>query len=361
MALFAYMKEKATFPYLDKLYERAYEMGLEANDKYVIFSDLHMGDGGATDDFSSNADMFLQVLKQYYLPQGYQLILNGDVEELQRFHPQKIRYKWRRVYDVFDEFHEKRQFYKTVGNHDMNLLLQAAEDRPYTLYEAIRLRHGEDSLFIFHGHQASKHYIKNNELIGFTLKYVANPLRIKNYSVSHSSKKQYLIEKRIYNYSRRRGLASIIGHTHRPLFETPLTRTERIKYEIEQLCRAYMIGKPEHKVEIEAEIDAHKKELKKIRKRRTEELSSSVYNQEDVFHVPCLFNSGCVIGKRGITAIEISEGRIRLVHWYGDSLDPQYLHVHAGKPESLGESGYYRSCLNEEPLDYIFTRIRLLR
>lgn len=34
------------------------------------------------------------------------------------------------------------------------------------------------------------------------------------------------------------------------------------------------------------------------------------------FNIPCLFNSGCVIGKRGVTAPEIEEVNIRLVHWF---------------------------------------------
>lgn len=211
---------KALYRKLDKLYDESPSFDVKSKKRWVIFSDLHMGDGGSTDDFKQNANLFSTALKEYYLEKDHALILNGDIEELQRFQLKKIVNKWKEIYDLFDRFNAKKSLFKTIGNHDLELQLMKELPFDYKHYESLRLKFGKHSLFIFHGHQASKKYQEHNELIGFTLKYFANPLGIKSYSVSHSSQKQYKIEKRVYGFSSFNKVVSIIGHTHRPLFES---------------------------------------------------------------------------------------------------------------------------------------------
>jgi hypothetical protein len=46
-----------------------------------------------------------------------------------------------------------------------------------------------DSIFIFHGHQASLFYENYNYIANFVLRYLANPLRIKNHSPAYDSKR----------------------------------------------------------------------------------------------------------------------------------------------------------------------------
>lgn len=86
--------------------------------------------------------------------------------------------------------------------------------------------------------------------------------------------------------------------------------------------------------------------------------------RKNVYHtaitVPCLFNSGCVIGKRGITALEIENNRIRLVHWFDQNTSKRYLNNHGYEPEILKDTDYFRMIINEENLSYIFARIHLL-
>ncbi len=230
------VNNKVVYQNLDKLFAEAPTYDLTDSDRWVIFSDLHMGDGGSTDDFKDNADLFIKALRDHYLKKNFSLILNGDVEELQRFSLNKIIKRWPQVYEVFTEFHEKFQLLKTIGNHDIELPSISDNPHPYELLEAFKFHYKEDDLFIFHGHQASKKFQSHNHIIGLTLRYLANPLGIKNYSVAHDSKKQYNIEKRTYSYSAYSKIASIIGHTHRPLFES-MHKVERLKYKIEQMCR----------------------------------------------------------------------------------------------------------------------------
>ncbi len=78
------LNEKVNYQ-LKKLYDNSKKISISENDRFVIFSDLHMGNGGANDDFLKNAYLFDYVLNNYYLPRNYKLILNGDIEELYKF------------------------------------------------------------------------------------------------------------------------------------------------------------------------------------------------------------------------------------------------------------------------------------
>ncbi len=133
------MKVKGKFIYeqLDKLFEEARTIRVSNSDKIVIFSDLHMGDGSSNDDFKTNADMFSFVLENYYLKNNYQLILNGDVEELQRFSMKKIYKAWDKVVDLFSEFGDN--LYKTIGNHDLKLSVLKSDQLKHPVDESLKL------------------------------------------------------------------------------------------------------------------------------------------------------------------------------------------------------------------------------
>ncbi len=347
---------KIVYKNLDKIFEESPREEL-GDSKWVIFSDLHMGDGGSADDFKTNAALFTSSLEKHYFQKNFKLFLNGDVEELQRYEYKKIIKQWKHVFELFAHFAKEDRLIKTIGNHDLELA--TLDSLPYDLeiHDAYRLGYQDNDVFLFHGHQASKKYQQHNELVGFTLKYFANPLGIKNYSVSHSSVKQFKIEKKLYHYSSKRKLVSVIGHTHRPLFES-LDKIDRLKYKIDQLCREY-IERPNRKNTIKESIVAYKKELEKYHK-GNEAIKVLNHIYHDIFHVPCLFNSGTVIGKRGMTCLEIENGYIRLVHWFDKKISKKYLKQTGYEPEQLGNSDFYRMVINEESLDYIFTRIKFL-
>lgn len=353
------MESQKTFKALEQIYQASPEIFLQKKDKYVIFSDLHMGNGRGNDDFKPNSQLFEYVLKNYYLEKDYNLILNGDVEELQRFDLAHIYQQWKGIYQLFDEFKRANRFYKIVGNHEIGLLSHEYEEGPYPLHQGLILNYKKHKIFIFHGHQASQKYNLQNALIGYTLRYIANPLGIKNYSVSHSSRKKYKIEKNVYDFSTRKKVVSIIGHTHRPLFES-LPKFDRIKYKIEELCREYSARELNEDGRIKKVIGLLKNELTKIYDNENREYLFDPYLYNSVIHVPCLFNSGTVIGKRGITCLEISNGKIRLVHWFDKKISKKYLNHTGYEPQPMDHTDYFRMMINKEKLNYIFARIDLL-
>ncbi len=141
-----------------------------------------------------------------------------------------------------------------------------------------------------------------------------------------------------------------------------MSRIERLKYEIENLCRVYVESSEKIRQKISEEIETKKSKLTKYTAKELldeRKKDAAIYN-EAALQVPCLFNSGCVIGKRGITAIEILEGKISLVHWFDDKMERKYIHLNGSKPKQIGKEKLYKMRLNSESLSYIFGRISLL-
>ncbi|HUZ18110.1 MAG TPA: metallophosphoesterase [Spirochaetia bacterium] len=343
---------------LECLYARTPAHPLSERDRYIIFSDLHLGNGGRNDDFKSNSQLFLTLLDRYYWPRGDTLILNGDIEELERFNVEPIVQRWTPLYSILERFANAGRLYKIFGNHDYELSVRPTMIHPFRAMEAMRLSHPDGDMFIFHGHQTGRRREQPNLWVRYILRYLANPLGINNTSASHDSRKRYLTEQRISDFSRKRKLISIIGHTHRPLFES-LSKVDVLKYTIENLVRDYVSAEERTRREIEAAIRDYRQELDAVtRKDLRRGLRETLYASNVV--IPVLFNSGCVIGKRGVTGIELSGSTIALVHWFDTKVSRKYLNYHGRPAEELAGTDYYRKVLNEDYLSYVFSRIKLL-
>jgi UDP-2,3-diacylglucosamine pyrophosphatase LpxH len=329
---------------------------LDDSGRIVVFSDLHLGNGGPTDDFADNARLFEQVVRDHYLSEGYTLILNGDIEELQRFRLKDILSKWSRVYALFDAFKQDGRLYRLVGNHDMALLDRS--DHGFEVHHALRFAYRGQTIFVFHGHQTSIRFERFNGLVGLGLRWFADPLRVTNYSVAHDSQKRFRAEQRVYEFASANALMAIIGHTHRPLFES-MSKVDTIRFEIERLCRKYPRSSPKKQRSIEQKVRSHREELARIRAEDDARASvSSLYNASLL--IPCVFNSGTVIGKRGMTCIELCDGAITLAHWFDEKRSRKYLEYADYATSALRGTDYHRVEIKSDALDYIFARIRLL-
>ncbi|MCP4151294.1 MAG: metallophosphoesterase [bacterium] len=350
------MSRKKIFQRLCRLYESTSCLDISDKDSLVIFSDLHIGDGGSLDDFAGNAGCFSFLLNNYYEPKNFSLILNGDIEELHRFQLNQVLDQWKEIYDSFDSFKKKNRFFKLFGNHDFQLTMIKKQPLDMVLKESLRLRYGDNEIFVFHGHQGGRFNIYFNLFAGYVLRFLATPLRIKNYAVAYSSKKKYALEQRIYGFAADKKVLAIIGHTHRPLFES-LSKIDSLKFNLEALCRLYPTSDEAGKESLVKQIKELKKELERLKEKKDRD-KGSLYASEPL--VPCIFNSGCGIGESGITSIEISNGMIRLVYWFDRKRTQKYFDYSDFEPEQLKNSDYFRVVLKEEPLDYIFTRVKLL-
>ena len=325
------------------------------NKKIVIFSDLHMGNGGSRDDFRKNGLWFYEPLSQYYLPREYHLILNGDIEELQKFRWNQIWKFWKPLYNLFDQFDNENRLFKTIGNHDI-LLGRHNIDYPYKVYESLEIQKGGDAMLVYHGHQFSRLLQKFETLCKFSLQFIAYPLGIMNYSKSPDSRKKMKTEIRAYEASRQLGIISIIGHTHRPLFET-LSKRDSLKYRIDNLIRRYRKAGSLEQDRIVCEIRQYQNELTGI-KNSGEFHISELYSSDSL--LPCLFNSGCAIGKRGITALEIDRDEIQLVYWYNSQNNSLSKSPIGYEYYEISGTSLRKVILNREKLTYIMDKIRLI-
>ncbi|MDR0878514.1 MAG: metallophosphoesterase [Treponema sp.] len=323
--------------------------------KVLIISDFHMG-AGRRDDLTQNGELLINLLRYYYYEQGWILVLNGDIEELQRYSLDSVRENWPRMYHVFDLFAADCRLFKIIGNHDEVLLFR--KYYPYTLYNAVRIETGFNPIFVYHGHQSSQMYVKYKNVVGASIRYFLKPFGIRNISSARSPYRRFYVEKQAYEFSRENGCISIIGHTHRPLFES-LGRFDYIKFEIERLCRDYPSSSGTDRERIAGEVAALRVDLGKLkRKERRDVLRQSLYGDE--LPVPCLFNSGSAIGKKGINAIELDRENIALVYWFSDGEGKRFISRGSYAKEKLGNTKYRRAVLNKDRLDYIQARIELL-
>lgn len=348
-------------PHLERLLSKAKTVRLDSSSKVLILSDLHMGNGGRRDEFRRNAVLVQSMLRDYYLPGRYSLALNGDVEELFKFSVESITERWAEMYELFLQFEKNGFLWKTYGNHDTDLDGERSYRLAPHMQEAVRFVYGDEVLLLFHGHQASillwETYPVVSRAIVLFLRYVAKPIGIRNFSTAYNSRRRFAIEKSIYDFSNQSKIVSIIGHTHRPLFES-LSKVDHLNYRIEELCRFYSSAPSgerqaikEQITELKAELDSCFSQGKKIG------LRSGRYNN---IVIPSVFNSGCAIGKRGVTALEIDGDRIRLVYWFKGKPGRRYVSDRNHEPEQLGQTGFYRIVLNEDHLDYVFSRLHLL-
>jgi Calcineurin-like phosphoesterase. len=332
------------------------EIELGSSDRIVIMSDFHMGDGSSRDDLKRNGELLLTALERHYLARGSVLVLNGDIEDVQKFPLPKIRSAWRPMYSILDRFSREGRLYKILGNHD-DALLESSR-YPYPLHQGVKLRWEGRELDVFHGHQASGLYLKHNDMSGAVIRYVFHTLHIHNVSASGDSRRKYRVEKKIYAFSREAGLVSVIGHTHRPLFES-LSKYDRLRFEIERLCSEYGEAGEDRKAEIAEIVGLYKEEILAMNRRDRRRGRVPGLYERDIL-LPCLFNSGSAIGKRGVTAIEIEEGRIALAYWFEEGTERRYLSRASAPAKKLEDSPYYRASIASESLAGVFARMDLL-
>lgn len=344
---------------LNNLYTDSPVKKLTPADRVVIFSDIHVGDGGRNDDFRHNEAFFMHLVEKYYKKNNFHLILNGDVEDLYKF-PQKVIHKqYEGFYKMLEWFRDNSGLTKLVGNHDYSLSGGGWHNKTdIPVQEVVKLRWKGDDILIFHGHQAGGFSNFLNFISTFVMRFFANPLGIGNYSVAHDSGRKYRVERRVYNFARERKILAVIGHTHRALFES-MSRVDSLKYRIEKYCRIYPRVGAERKEKLGKKIKRYKDELQGLIKRQGNKRGNKTLYSSDPT-APCMFNSGSCIGRNGVTSIEIDRGVIQLVYWFDKNRSEKYFDFNGYKPEQLEDSDTYRVTLNKETLDYVFTKVKLL-
>jgi hypothetical protein len=80
----------------------------------------------------------------------------------------------------------------------------------------------------------------------------------------------------------------------------------------------------------------------------------------DDLPVPCLFNSGSAIGRRGINAIELDNEKIALAYWFVQGQGKKFVSRGRYPVYILPGTMNCRTVLNQDKFSYIKARIELL-
>lgn len=230
---------------LSQVYSNALRIPFDDYSRFIIMSDCHRGDGGFSDNFSNNQNIFFAAL-QYYYERDFTYIELGDGDEL--WESRNIDIIINTHSDSFwlmSQFYREGRFHMLYGNHDI-----VKKDPKYSktkcksfycdstnsyipLFQGINIPEGlildykqsSYEIFLTHGHQAD---ILNDtfwRLSRFLVRYLWRPLELIGIrdptSASKNSERKNKVEKRLSDWSIINNQMIITGHTHRPLFPKP--------------------------------------------------------------------------------------------------------------------------------------------
>jgi len=337
-------------------------------DRYVIFSDLHLG----TPQFEANRRLYLQALDDYF-QRDFTLLLLGDIEELHRYSMDRLLKEYRDdVYARERNFLTQGRLRRIFGNHDIDWHYPEEVRRRLhpvlpgiTVAEGLKLRWEERLIFLLHGHQGGLMSDTLGRVGRIFLRFVAQPLglyALVSPALNHRRRRK--AEQRYYDWAKRQGLLLVTGHTHRPMFES-LTKVDQIRMRIEALVREYVaVSDSRLRRTIATEIVCARDRFRRCLSTPDSEEDCARLGQTELL-IPCYFNSGSGLHRDGLTALELAEGEIRLILFY-DARRPGNEEKHRRAPtvplpaETGGASTGRRQILQSESLEYVFTRIHLL-
>lgn len=258
-------------------YKNAEIRSFDETSKYIFFSDSHRGDDSASDEFTRNETVFLHAL-EYYYHHGYVYVEVGDGDELWEYSDFKnIRLAHSDIFLAIKKFYDDNRCILLYGNHNIYLKSNSFVKKnlyhyydeftqdtrellnKITPHEALVLKNeaSGQEILVVHGHQGD---LMNDQLWKvsmFMMRFFWRYLHVVGFqnpaSPAKNLYKRAKIEIKYKRWISKFNKMIICGHTHRPKF----SENDELPY----------------------------------------------------------FNTGCCIHSKGITGIEISEGKIMLIRW----------------------------------------------
>ena len=322
------LRNKEIIDRLNEIYKNKNNLpclSLDAKDKYIIFSDLHFGDGEGADNFARNEETFMTALT-YYRHHDFKVILLGDIEEFWQFD----------LNDIVDRYHDttysllsnygKDKVYRIFGNHDSEWRglkdpLKGRGYKPGGAPEALMIG---DDIFLLHGHQGDVLAEKRAWMSRFwarlfrLIEPLVREFGYENYAATKSQVPKDR-ERILYKWAKEKKIILICGHTHRAMFASRSyyrwlrRQVKNVELELEDENL-----QPDKEEELEILLKRYKHEARAERKRRRD-IDNLDENQEPI---PCYFNTGSGLFRNGITCIELEPKKIRLVKWSNDKTLP---------------------------------------
>lgn len=230
---------------LDKLYQTAKRVKISKDSKIVFMSDLHRGDGSHADTFLNNKNLYSAALS-HYDRKGFTYIELGDGDELwenRKFY--NILSAHRDIFWRLAKLHREKRLIMLYGNHDMvksnpeyirknlSYYIDPSTEKPVYLfgempiYEALVLEFEEKNILLLHGHQVDLLNCTLWKLARFLVRYFWRPLESFGVNDPTSAAKNYKrkkdTERKLIHWlnGKDKDLMMIAGHTHRPVLPKP--------------------------------------------------------------------------------------------------------------------------------------------
>lgn len=313
--------------------------------RYAILSDIHLGDGGAADDFQPNEETLLHALNHYH-HHGYDLILLGDIEEFWQFDLDQIVDEYdATIYEAIRAFGDDH-VHRVFGNHDREwggLVDPIRNGAPSYAHapEALKFRDasGRVVALLVHGHQGSHTADKNMWFSRFFVRLfkwvepAARWLHIYSHTSATKSQIPRNYERIFYEWAKQARLLIICGHSHRAIFASR-SYAEILRDAITTL-KIENLRDPTNTLTVRANMHTIERLEEKLAEEKEKGRDIAPPEPEGV-PLPCYFNSGCTLYTDGLTALEIDGGAIRLVKWDNDvTLDERRIIYNEGNLDDI--------------------------
>ena len=297
-----------------------YKRPLLNTDRYIIFSDHHKGARNEADDFLPCEHTYLAAL-DYYLAEGYTLIILGDAEELWEEKARNVLAAYKNVMLSEARFYQADRYIRVYGNHDdlwrypkqvkkhLNEFFPNIQVQDGILFEYNDNTGLSGDLFLTHGHQGT---LDSDALAWFSRIWLPlyREFQILTGLGKTTAAKDACLradhDTKMYRWTRtQQNKILIVGHTHRPIWSSR-THLEKL---ISQLYALRQKNIEEPSAETEAEIARLKTQIKRC-EAKYPPCTDTIKTR------PSYFNTGCCRFEDGdITGIELDSGQIRLIKW----------------------------------------------
>lgn len=228
---------------LGRLYDAAKRIPIGRDDKIVLMSDIHRGDGGHADTFAKNQTIYFAALS-HYVRAGYTYIEMGDGDELwENRRAADIISAHKDVFWQLRQLHRKGRLIMLYGNHDIIKRNSAAMRRCFgyytdsatkqrvtllgdmPVYESVVLHDDSREILLIHGHQADLLNSRFWRLACFLVRYLWRPLEVFGVNDPTSAAKNYhrkeKTERTLMHWAHGKEFLLAAGHTHRPMLPPP--------------------------------------------------------------------------------------------------------------------------------------------
>ena len=246
------------------------QLDVQTTHRFIIFSDQHKGARDGADEFRICEPAYRAAL-QYYLEDGWTLVLLGDAEELWEQSFAEVERAYRSTLELEGSFPADR-YYRVWGNHDDSWMVPALVRRhlvPYMpadrVHEGIRMdvcsgKASLGTLLMVHGHQGRFGSDRIRPVARVAVRFwrpiqrlfgvgVTTPATDACYRAEH--------DREMYEWAARRPRTILLaGHTHRPVWSST-THLQKLKADLAE-TRATSPADPGRLVELEAAIRARR-------------------------------------------------------------------------------------------------------